>query len=147
MSKVVPCLVDGGVQDDKCTTWSERVAEEFIRLSVDAVVRGYIGLVDECAHHVQVDLCLRNEFVPEVDWERRVSACKDCNEVTLEGLYRPFCFVRSFCKRWHEFVLNVLRYEVLMQAFRCFVVHDFELDVVSKLGKSLESAGVGVNDG
>jgi hypothetical protein len=88
--------------------------------------------------------------VPEIDGERRVRACKDGDEVRLEGLYRPFCLVRSFCKRWHEFVLNVRRYEVLTQAYRCFVVHDLELelDEVSELGKPLVGAGIslGVND-
>ncbi len=89
------------------------MTEEVVRLAVDAVVRGYIGLVCECAQHVQGDLCLRNALVPEIDRDRRVIVCKDCDEVTLEGLYCPFCLVRSFCKRWHEFVLKVRRYEVL----------------------------------
>ncbi len=85
--------------------------------------------------------------MPEIDGERRVRACKDCDEVTLEGLYRPFFgLVRLFCKQWHKFVLNVRRYEVLTQAFRCFVVHDLELDEVSELGKPLVGAGIGVND-
>jgi hypothetical protein len=69
VSEIVPRLADGVVQDDERSAWSERVAEEVIRLSVDAVVRGYIGLVVKCAHHVQDDLGLRNEFVPEVDGE------------------------------------------------------------------------------
>ena len=31
-------------------------------------------------------------------------------------------------------------------AFRCFVVHDLELDEVSELGEPLVSAGIGVDD-
>ncbi len=101
------------MQDDERSAWSERVAEEIIWLSVDAVVRGYIGLVGKCAHRVQSDLGLQNEFVPEVDGERRMSACKDRDEVSFEGLYRPLRFIRSFCEGWHEFVFDVRRYEVL----------------------------------
>ncbi len=84
--------------------------------------------------------------MPEVDGKRRVRASQDCDEVTLEGLYSPFCFVRSFCERWYEFVFDVGRYEVLPQAFRCFVVHDLELDEVSELREPLVSAGIGVDD-
>jgi len=69
VSEIVPRLADGVVQDDERSAWSERVAEEVVWLSVDAVVRGYIGLVGKCAHHVQGALGLRNEFIPEVDGE------------------------------------------------------------------------------
>jgi hypothetical protein len=65
--------------------------------------------------------------VPEIDGKGQVRASQDCDEVALEGLYRPFCLVRSFCKRWYEFEFDVLRYEVLPQAFRCFVVRDLDL--------------------
>ncbi len=47
--EVVPCFVDGVVQDDERSAWSQRVAEEVVRLSVDAVVRGYVWLVGEGA--------------------------------------------------------------------------------------------------
>ncbi len=47
--EVVPCFADGVVQDDERSAWSQRVAEEVVRLSVDAVVRGYVGLVGEGA--------------------------------------------------------------------------------------------------
>ena len=85
--------------------------------------------------------------MPEIDGKRWVSAGQDCNEVALKGLYRPLCLVRSFCKRRYEFVFDVRCYEVLPQAFRCFVVHDLELDEVSKLREPLVSAGIGVDDG
>ena len=85
--------------------------------------------------------------MPKIDGKRRVRAGQDCDEVTLEGLYRPFCFVRSFCKRWYEFVFDVRRYEVLPQAFRCLVIQDLELNKVSELGEPLVSAGIGVDYG
>ncbi len=69
------------------------------------------------------------------------------NEVTLEGSYRSLRFVRSFCKRWYEFIFDVGCYVVLPQAFRCFVVHDLKLNEVSELGEPLVSAGIGVDDG
>ena len=40
----------------------------------------------------------------------------------------------------HELVLDIVYDEVLSQSFRCFVVHDLELDVVSELKKTLVSA-------
>ncbi len=85
--------------------------------------------------------------MPEIDGKRWVSAGQDCDEVALEGLYRPLRLVGSFCKRRDEFIFDVCCYEVLPQAFRCFVVHDLELDEVSKLREPLVSAGVGVDDG
>ncbi len=129
MSEVVPCFADGVVQDDESTTWGQRVAEEIAELAVNAVVCRYIRLVCKCAHHVQGDFFLRNEFVPEVDREGRVSSGEYCYEMPLEGLNRPFCLVRSFCERRHELVLNFLCDEVLVQTLRGFVVHDLELDV------------------
>jgi hypothetical protein len=38
---------------------------------------------------------------------------EDRYEVSLEGLYRPFCLVGSFCVGGNEFVLYVMRDEVL----------------------------------
>jgi hypothetical protein len=69
VSTIVPRLANGVVQDDERSAWSERMAEEVVWLSVDAAVRGYIGLVGKCAHHVQGALGLRKEFIPEVDGE------------------------------------------------------------------------------
>jgi hypothetical protein len=86
------------------------------------------------------DFCLRNKFVPKVDRERRVSAGEYCDEMPLECLYSPFCLVGSFGERGHELVLDVVYDEMLSQSFRCFVVHDLELDVVFELKKPLVSA-------
>ncbi len=46
----------------------------------------------------------------------------------------------------HELVLDVVYDEILSQSFRCFVVHDLELDVVSELKKPLVSVLVGVDN-
>ena len=78
--------------------------------------------------------------MPKIDRERRVSAGEYCDEMPLEGLYCPFCLVGSFCERGHELVLDIVDDEVLSQSFRCFVIHDLELDVVSELKKTLVSA-------
>ncbi len=45
---IVPCLADG-VVISVLHIWSNCVAEEIVRLSVDAVIRGYIWLVGEGA--------------------------------------------------------------------------------------------------
>ena len=75
-----------------------------------------------------------------------MSAGEYCDEMPLEGLYRPFCLVGSFCERGHELVLDIVYDEMLSQSFKCFVVHDLELDVEFELKKPLVSAGVGVDD-
>ncbi len=89
------------------------MAEKVARFSMDAMIGGDVALVGEGTHHVEGDLCLRNELVPEVDGERWVSSSKDRYKVSLESLYSAFCFVSSVSKRWHEFVLDVLGNEVL----------------------------------
>ena len=85
--------------------------------------------------------------MPKVDGERRMGAGENRYEVSLEGLYRPFCLVGSFSVWGNEFVLYIMRDEVLPQAFRCFVVHDLELDIMPELIKPLVSARVSVDDG
>ena len=89
------------------------MAEKVVRFAMDAVIGGDVVLVGEDAHHVEGDFCLRNELVPEVDGERRVSSGKDRYKVSLEHLYSAFCFVGPVSKRGHEFVLYVLGNEVL----------------------------------
>jgi hypothetical protein len=55
----------------------------------------------------------RGEVVGGLVGPSWVGACKDRDEVSFEGLYHPFRFIRSFCEGWHEFVFDVRRYEVL----------------------------------
>ncbi len=104
------------------------MAEEVVRFSMNAVIGGDIRLVCEGAQNIQ-----RDEFMPEIDRERRVCSGEHGYEVPLEGLYSPFCFIRWFGVRWHELIWSIMCHEVLPQAFRRFVVHDLELDEVSEL--------------
>jgi hypothetical protein len=53
------------------------MTEEVVRMSMNAVISGYVRLVGEGTHHVQGSFGLRNELVPEVDRERRVRLGKD----------------------------------------------------------------------
>ena len=89
------------------------MADKVVRFAMDAVIGGDVALVGEGTHHVEGDLCLRNELVPEVDGERWVSSSQDRYKVSLKGLYSAFRFVGPVIKRGHEFVLYVLGNEVL----------------------------------
>ena len=60
--------------------WGERGAV-IVECAMDVRVCGYLWTCVRWAHEVEGEEAVRNEFVPKVQWECRITGTQPCNQV------------------------------------------------------------------
>ncbi len=121
-TEVVPSFSTGIVKDDEIPAGCNWVGEEVVRLAIDSVVGRDRWKISVGSLKIECQLSLGKEGRPMVDWEGRMSRCKETEEVPSKGLNRAFCSVGTFLVRGNELVSDVLTVEVSEERLRSFVV-------------------------
>ena len=111
-AEVVPSFATGIVKDDESPAGCNWVREEVVGLAINSVVGRDRWKVSVGSLKVECQFSLGKEGRPMVDWERRMSRCKETEKMSSKGLNRAFCSVGTFLVRGNWLVSDVLTVEV-----------------------------------
>ena len=111
-AEVVPSFATGIVKDDESPAGCNWVREEVVGLAIDSVVGRDRWKVSVGSLKVECQFSLGKEGRPMVDWERRMSRCKETEKMSSKGLNRAFGSVGTFLGRGNGLVSDVLTVEV-----------------------------------
>ena len=110
--EIVPSFAPGIVEDDESPAGCNWVGEEVVGLAIDSVVGRDRWKVSVASLKIECQFSLGKEGRPMVDWERRMSRCKETEKVSSKGLNRAFCSVGTFLVRGNRLVSDVLTVKV-----------------------------------
>ncbi len=101
-AEVVPSFATGIVEDDESPAGCNWVGEEVAGLAINSVVGRDRWKVSVASLKIECQFGLGKEGRPMVDWEGRMSRCKETEKVSSKGLNRAFCSVGTFLVRGNE---------------------------------------------
>ena len=111
-AEVVPSFATGIVKDDESPAGCNWVREEVVGLAINSVVGRDRWKVSVGSLKIECQFSLGKEGRPMVDWERRMSRCKETEKMSSKGLNRAFCSVGTFLVRGNGLIGDVLTVEV-----------------------------------
>ena len=74
------------------------------------------------SQQVEGNNCLGDKFVPEMEGKGGINGAESGDEMVLEGLDGPLCFVASMKARWGKLEVDVVVVYFVYEGLRGFIV-------------------------